>query len=224
MDARIHPSILAADFMNFETEFMSIRTADAIHVDVMDGHFVPNLTFGLPLVQRMAEIAPIPLDIHLMIDRVDDFAERYANTGAASVTFHQEASANPVNLSRKLRAAGVKSSIAVKPGTDIEYILDNLAEFDMVLIMTVEPGFGGQSFMPEMMGKVQRVREAISKSGKETRIQVDGGIDLETIKVAAKSGADTFVAGSSVFSSDSRAEFIDLLRNTAQQIIPQTNQ
>lgn len=221
MQARIHPSILSADFMNFESEFLSISAADAIHVDVMDGHFVPNLTFGLPVVAKMAESSPLPLDVHLMIEDVDNWAVRYANTGAKSVTFHQEASSDPVSLARNLRSSGAKASIAVKPGTGLEFILDNLTEFDMILIMTVEPGFGGQRFMENMMDKVGQARTAITTAGLDTLIQVDGGVTLETIKHSATAGADTFVAGSSVFSSDSRTETINSLRNSAQQILDQ---
>lgn len=149
MSVRIHPSILSADFVNFERDFMTISSCDSIHVDVMDGHFVPNLTFGLPMVARMQEIAPKPLDVHLMIENVDTLAERYAATGAASVTFHSEASENPVLLARRVRAEGARVGVAVKPATGLDDILNNLTEFDMVLVMTVEPGFGGQSLIEE---------------------------------------------------------------------------
>lgn len=217
MKAHIHPSILSADFANFQGEFATISSADAIHVDVMDGHFVPNLTFGLPVVQRLVQISLLPIDVHLMIDNVDDLAIGYADTGAASVTFHQEASNEAVKLARRLKTAGAKASIAVKPGTGLEFVLDNLNEFDMVLVMTVEPGFGGQSFMPEMLSKVQQARAEITRLGLSTRLQVDGGIDENTISLAALAGADTFVAGSSVFSKNDRNQQIELLREIANQ-------
>lgn len=219
MKAHIHPSILSADFANFQSEFGTISRADAIHVDVMDGHFVPNLTFGLPVVQRLVQISQLPIDVHLMIENVDDLAVEYADIGAASVTFHQEASNEAVNLARRLKAAGAKASIAVKPGTGLEFVLDNLSEFDMVLVMTVEPGFGGQSFMPEMMSKVQRARAEITRLDLKTRLQVDGGIDEKTINLAALAGADTFVAGSSVFSKTDRNQQIELLRQIANKSI-----
>ena len=217
MTALIHPSILSADFANFQTEFVSISSADAIHVDVMDGHFVPNMTFGLPVVKRLVQISELPIDVHLMIENVDFLAVSYADTGAASVTFHQEASVEPVKLARQLRAAGAKASIAVKPGTGLEFVLDNLSEFDMVLVMTVEPGFGGQSFMSDMMPKVEQARAEIDRLGLNIRLQVDGGIDENTIKVAAQAGADTFVAGSSVFSKSDRNGQIELLRDIANK-------
>lgn len=217
MTAHIHPSILSADFANFQSEFATISSADAIHVDVMDGHFVPNLTFGLPVVQRLVQISQLPIDVHLMIENVDELAVGYADTGAASVTFHQEASIEAVKLARRLKAAGSKASIAVKPGTGLEFVLDNLNEFDMVLVMTVEPGFGGQSFMPEMMAKVQQARAEITRLGLNIRLQVDGGIDENTIGLAALSGADTFVAGSSVFSKNDRNQQIELLREIANR-------
>jgi ribulose-phosphate 3-epimerase len=215
MTAYIHPSILSADFANFQSEFASISLADAVHVDVMDGHFVPNLTFGLPVVKRLIEISELPIDVHLMIENVDKLAVSYADSGASSVTFHQEASMNPIQLARELKAAGAKAAIAVKPGTSLDFVLDNLSEFDMVLVMTVEPGFGGQRFMPDMMTKVREARSEISRLGLDIRLQVDGGIDTETIELASSAGADTFVAGSSIFSKTQRNEQINLLREIA---------
>lgn len=217
MTVHIHPSILSADFANFEKEFDTISGADAIHVDVMDGHFVPNLTFGLPVVSRLVEVSKLPIDVHLMIDNVDELAPQYADTGAASITFHQEASFLPLELARNIRKSGTKVAIAVKPATSLDFILDNLSDFDMVLIMTVEPGFGGQAFMPEMMSKVIAARAEILRLGLDVRIQVDGGIDETTIIQAAQSGADTFVAGSSVFSKLERNIQIDLLRQIASK-------
>ena len=196
---RIHPSILSADFVNLERELERIRTADFVHVDVMDNHFVPNLTMGPPIVERIQAVSPIPLDVHLMISDADRWAPGYAELGAASVTFHAEAAQDPVALARRLREIGAMAGIALKPGTDLEPYLELLPEFDMVLVMTVEPGFGGQSFMPDMMPKLGRLAEARAKHGIELRLQVDGGISASTIGVAAEAGADTFVAGSAVY-------------------------
>lgn len=215
MDMHIHPSILSADFANFEKEFETISSADAIHVDVMDGHFVPNLTFGLPVVRRLAEVTTLPLDIHLMIENVDELALAYSDLADGSVTFHQEASKDPIKLARRLREAEKRVGIAVKPGTSLDLVLANLNEFDMVLVMTVEPGFGGQKFMSENLAKVSQAKEQIARLGLSVRLQVDGGIDETTICDAAAAGADTFVAGSSVFSKVDRNAQISQLRSTA---------
>ena len=198
---RINPSILAADFVNMERDLHRISTADLVHVDVMDNHFVPNLTFGPQMVTRIQAVSPVPLDVHLMISYVDRWAPEYAKIGAASVTFHAEATERPVELARALRALGSRAGIALKPGTDATPYLDDLAEFDQVLVMTVEPGFGGQSFMADMMPRVQQVRDAADATGASLWLQVDGGIDLSTIATARSAGADTFVAGSAVYAS-----------------------
>jgi ribulose-phosphate 3-epimerase len=208
---RIEPSILAADFVNLEAEIARIAAADAVHVDVMDNHFVPNLTFGPQMVGRIQDVSPIPLDVHLMITDADRWAPGYAELGAFSVTFHAEAAADPVALARRLREIGARAGIAVKPGTAIEPYLDLLPEFDQLLVMTVEPGFGGQSFMADMMPKVEAARAAIDASGIDVWLQVDGGIALDTIGRAAEAGADTFVAGSAVYgAADVEAAIADL--------------
>lgn len=212
---RINPSILAADFANLQSEIARIPTADLVHVDVMDNHFVPNLSFGLQMVSRLQEVSERPLDVHLMIDNPDKWAPEYARTGAFSVTFHAEATQQPVELARTLRSIGARAGIALKPGTDAKPYLENLAEFDQVLVMTVEPGFGGQSFMDSMMPKLRRVREAIDAARTDVWLQVDGGIDLRTIRIAKDAGADTFVAGSAVFSSENPAAQIEALRAAA---------
>ena len=214
---RINPSILAADFANLERDVASISNADLIHVDVMDNHFVPNLTFGLQMVGRLQEVSARPLDVHLMIDDPDRWAPGYAETGAFSVTFHAEAAQDAVALARKLRHIGARAGIALKPGTRVEPYLDLLPEFDQVLVMTVEPGFGGQSFVESVMPKLGLLRDAVGKAGLDVWLQVDGGIDEETISIAAHAGADTFVAGSAVFRSDDPAARIDLLRSLAAQ-------
>jgi ribulose-phosphate 3-epimerase len=211
---RINPSILAADFVNVQSELQRIDTADLVHVDVMDNHFVPNLTFGPQMVGRIQDVSPIPLDVHLMIDDPDRWALGYAELGAYSVTFHAEAAHDPISLARRLRAIGSRAGIALKPGTAVEPYLDLLEEFDQVLVMTVEPGFGGQSFMPETMPKLVALREAVQARGLDVWLQVDGGITEETIVTAASAGADTFVAGSSVFRGEP-AERIQALRDAA---------
>jgi ribulose-phosphate 3-epimerase len=211
---RINPSILTADFANLQSEVERVATADALHVDVMDNHFVPNLTFGPTMVARLQEVSPIPLDVHLMITDVDRWAPGYAELGAFSVTFHAEATDEPVALARKLRQIGARAGIAVKPGTAIEPYLDLLPEFDQVLVMTVEPGFGGQSFMEDMLPKIRTLREAIGDGS--LWLQVDGGISPDTIAMASEAGADTFVAGSSVYQSDDPVTAIENLRAIAQ--------
>ena len=214
--ARINPSILSADFANFQSEFASIANSDMIHVDVMDNNFVPNLTFGLPMVQRMQQITPKPLDVHLMIANVDRWAPGYAESGAFSVTFHAEASENPVHLARRLRAIGARAGLAIKPGTAVDGFLDDLAEFDQLLVMTVEPGFGGQALIEDTLSKVSTARRRIDQDKLDIWLQVDGGIDESNIQRVAELGADTFVAGSAVFKSVDRAKQIQNLRDLAE--------
>ncbi|MEN9955782.1 MAG: hypothetical protein RLY34_589 [Actinomycetota bacterium] len=215
MSARINPSILSADFVNFEAEFATIANADLIHIDVMDNHFVPNLTFGLPMVRRMQEITPKPLDVHLMISNADQWAIGYAEAGCFSVTFHAEATANPVSLARKIRSTGARAGVAIKPGTSVDSFLEDLAEFDQLLVMTVEPGFGGQSLIEHTLEKVSKARRRIDSERLDIWLQVDGGIDESNIQRVAEFGADTFVAGSAVFKAQDRAKQIDNLRNLA---------
>jgi ribulose-phosphate 3-epimerase len=215
MPVRINPSILAADFANFESELRRIATADLVHVDIMDNHFVPNLTFGLPMVERLQQVSPIPLDVHLMIDDPDRWAPGYAEAGAFSVTFHAEAAKDAVATARRLRQIGARAGIALKPGTAVEPYLELLPEFDQVLVMTVEPGFGGQSFIEATMPKLVALREAVTRTGLDVWLQVDGGVTEKTIIVAAEAGADTFVAGSTVFGSGDPTAAIAQLRAAA---------
>lgn len=210
---RIHPSILSADFANLEAELHRIETADAVHVDVMDNHFVPNLTLGLPVVERIGQVSGLPLDVHLMIDDVDRWAPGYADLGVQSVTFHAEAAAAPVRLARELRSRGTRAAMALRPATAVEPYLDMLGELDMLLLMTVEPGFGGQSFLDIILPKIRRARAAIDGAGLPVALQVDGGITRETILRAAEAGADVFVAGSSVYGTEDPAAAIDALRH-----------
>lgn len=197
--ARIQPSILAADWADMRGEVERIRNADQVHVDVMDNHFVPNLTFGPQMVETVQRVSPVPLDVHLMIEDPERWAPGYAELGVFSVTFHAEAASDPVALARRIREIGSRASIALKPGTAVEPYLELLPEFDQVLVMTVEPGFGGQSFMPEVMPKLRLLREVADREGLDVWLQVDGGIAADTIGIAAEAGADTFVAGSAVY-------------------------
>jgi ribulose-phosphate 3-epimerase len=218
---RISPSILSADFVNLERDLHRISDADLVHVDVMDNHFVPNLTLGLPIVQRIQEVSPLRLDVHLMIDDPDRWAPRYAETGAFAVTFHGEAAHDPVTVARDIRSSGSRVAVAVKPGTAIEPWLDLLDEIDMILVMTVEPGFGGQSFLADTMPKLRAARTAIDASGLDVWLEVDGGVNDQTIVTAVQNGADTIVAGSSVYGpaeGPTPAERIAALRRAAATV------
>lgn len=209
---QISPSILSSDFANLEAELDAISNADWAHVDVMDNHFVPNLTLGQPVVEALIRVSPVPIDCHLMIDNPDKWAPPYAEAGAKSVTFHIEAAADPVQLARDIRAQGARAAMALKPGTDFAPYADLLPELDMVLVMTVEPGFGGQAFMADMMPKVAQVREAVKRHGGDIWIQVDGGVSADTIEQCAQAGADVFVAGSAVYGAEDAASRVDELR------------
>lgn len=215
MTCLINPSILSADFSRLGEELTAISTADAAHIDVMDGHFVPNLTWGLPVVKRLKEVSPIPFDVHLMIEDADRWAPAYAEVGCESVTFHAEAAIAPIKLARTLRESGAKAGMALRPATGVEPYVDMLSELDMLLIMTVEPGFGGQAFLDVTLPKIKRAAAAIEGSGAEVILQVDGGITEETIVRAAEAGATCFVAGSSVYGADDIEAAIAGLRRAA---------
>ena len=215
MSIEINPSILSSDFSDLRGELDKISTADMAHIDVMDNHFVPNLTFGPPVVERIQAISPIPLDAHLMIADADRNAPIYAELGCASVTFHAEAAAAPVRLAREIRKLGAKASIALKPATPIEPFIDLLGEFDQILIMTVEPGFGGQKFLDVCLPKIRRTREAISAAGLEIKLQVDGGVSTSTIERVVDAGANVLVAGSAVYGAEDAATAISSLRELA---------
>jgi ribulose-phosphate 3-epimerase len=211
----IHPSILSADFANFARDLSTMTTADAAHVDVMDNHFVPNLTFGIGVVEALRRVTSLPLDVHLMIENPERWAPAYAEF-AESVTFHLEASKTPLQLAREIRALGSKVAIAIKPNTPVKSLVELLPEIDMVLIMTVEPGFGGQRLIPETLQKIAQARSEIRASGLDIALQVDGGVTEDNIAELAEMGANVFVAGSAVFKNPDRDAQILKLRELAK--------
>ena len=217
MGIQISPSILSADFARLGDEVAAISdAADWVHVDVMDNHFVPNLTLGLPVVESLRAATTLPMDCHLMIDDPDRWAPAYAEAGAQSVTFHVEAAHAPVRLARQLRSLGARAGLGLKPATAIESYADLLSEFDMVLLMTVEPGFGGQRFLDVVLPKIRRTRELLRERESSVWLQVDGGVSGETIERAAEAGADVFVAGSAVYSGDDPGAVVRSLREQAK--------
>jgi ribulose-phosphate 3-epimerase len=221
MAVQIAPSILSADFARLAVAAQSVEgAADWLHVDVMDYHFVPNLTLGRPVVEALHKATSLPLDCHLMIDDPDRWAVDYVEAGAESVTIHAEAARDVVGTARAIRSAGARAGLALKPATPFEAYRDVLGEFDMVLVMTVEPGFGGQAFMAEMMPKVAQARRFLRDSGSQLWIQVDGGVAADTIEECAKAGADMFVAGSAVFGAHDPAQAVQALRERAQVATP----
>jgi len=213
---RITPSILNADFSNLNEEILKVASvSDLIHLDIMDNKFVPNFTFDFDRAAQIIKDCPIPVDSHLMVVEPEQAAPAFAEMGSASVTFHFEAAVKPREIVKSVHARGARVGVGLKPGTSFSAIEDFIDEIDMVLVMTVEPGFGGQSFMEEMLEKVRTVRSALGKNERGIWLQVDGGISAATIARAAEAGADTFVAGSAVYKSEDPAQMVTLLRTLA---------
>lgn len=211
---KISPSILASDYANLQSELDRISTSDMIHIDVMDGHFVPNISIGAPVVAACKKVCNVPFDVHLMISNPLDYAEDFAKAGADIICFHTECDSDTEQTIDKILSLGKKAALAIKPATPIDEVVRYLDKISMVLVMTVEPGFGGQSFMESTMPKI----EAIRKINPDIDIEVDGGINADTVKIAAKAGANVFVAGSAVFKSENPAETIALLKKNAQDV------
>jgi ribulose-phosphate 3-epimerase len=211
----IAPSILSADFARLAEEVEAVQGADWLHVDVMDAHFVPNLTIGLPVVQDLMKVTEVPMDCHLMIDDPDTWAIRYAEAGVHNVTVHVEAADDPVAIARDLRGAGAKAGLSIKPKTPLEPYVELLRHYDTLLVMSVEPGFGGQRFIPEVLGKVRAARRLVDAGELSVLIEIDGGINEETIEQAAEAGVDCFVAGSAVYGTEDPAKMVAVLRERA---------
>jgi ribulose-phosphate 3-epimerase len=215
MAVQIAPSLLSADFADLRGAAAGVPSADWLHVDVMDNHFVPNLTIGRPVVEALAGAVSQPLDCHLMIEDPDRWAVGYVEAGASSVTVHVEACRAPVRLAREIRGHGARAGLALRPATPVEPYADLLPEVDMVLVMTVEPGFGGQPFLDVCLPKLRRAAALIARHGGDVWLQVDGGITAETIGRCAEAGADMFVAGSAVFGADDPDAMVAELRGLA---------
>lgn len=215
MDIKISPSILSSDYANLEKELGRISNADMVHIDVMDGHFVPNITIGMPVIKALKKVCDIPFDVHLMISDPYDYIDAFAKAGADIICFHIESESNIAATIDRILYLGKKAAIAIKPDTPVDEVLPYLDKLSMVLVMTVEPGFGGQSFMERVLPKIQAIREKRS----DIDIEVDGGVDFSTVALAAQAGANVFVAGSAVFGSENPVDAIDTLKNNAYSVM-----
>jgi ribulose-phosphate 3-epimerase len=214
----IAPSILAADFARLADAVAAVRGADWLHVDVMDAHFVPNLTIGLPVVEDLMKVSEIPLDCHLMIDDPDTWAVRYAAAGVHNVTVHIEAADDPVRIAKELHAEGALAGLSIKPGTPLEPCVGLLRHYDTLLVMSVEPGFGGQEFIPGVLDKVRAARRLVDSGELTVLVEIDGGINETTIEQAAEAGVDCFVAGSAVYGTDDPGGMVTALRAMAAAV------
>lgn len=214
MEIKIAPSVLAADYANLETELKKCAAAQYIHLDVMDGHFVPNISIGAPVIKSLRNVTEIPFDVHLMISEPLRYVEDFADAGADIICFHIESESDTEKTVNKILECGCRAAIAIKPGTPASAVLPYLGRLAMVLVMTVEPGFGGQSFMEDMMPKIKEIRAAAP----DIDIEVDGGVNPKTIKTAASAGANVFVAGSAVFKSEDPAKTIEMLKDNAKSV------
>ena len=217
----ISPSVLSCDFSKMGEEFKNMEKcgADWLHIDVMDGHFVPNITLGAPIVKSLRKVTDLTFDVHLMISEPHKYIADFAKAGSDIITFHYECDSDTEKTIDLIHSLGCKAGLSVKPKTDIEEVIPYLDKLDMVLVMTVEPGFGGQSFMEDMMPKLKKLKTECEKRNRDIFIQVDGGITVDTISKAAENGANVFVAGSAVFSASDRQAMIASLRDTAQKHI-----
>lgn len=214
MEIKIAPSVLAADYANLEKELKKCSDAQYIHLDVMDGHFVPNISIGAPVIKAIRAVTEVPFDVHLMISEPLRYIEDFAAAGADIICFHIESESDTEKTINKILETGCKAALAIKPNTPASAVLKYLSKLSMVLVMTVEPGFGGQSFMADMMPKIEEIRAAAP----DIDIEVDGGINAKTIKTAAKAGANVFVAGSAVFKSENPQETISMLKENAKSV------
>lgn len=214
---KIAPSILSADFARLkdEIEVVARAGADYLHIDVMDGHFVPNITIGPCVVAALKKVSTIPLDVHLMIDSPEKYLRAFVEAGSDWVTFHVEASPDPHQFIQQARAMGIKIGIAIKPATSVETIVEFLGDIDLVLIMSVEPGFGGQKFNPSVLAKIEQIK----KHRPRTTISIDGGVNLQTASLAARAGVDILVAGSSIFHAPEPGSMVQRLREVAHQAL-----
>ena len=216
---KISPSLLSADFANLEKDIKDIESAEMLHLDVMDGHFVPNISFGIPVIKSIRNITDIFFDVHIMISEPQKYIDSLVDSGADLITFHLEADGDASETIRMIKARGIKAGISIKPNTPVEEVMPYINDVDLILVMTVEPGFGGQSFMADMMPKVRALREAIKNMENPPMLQVDGGVSQSTIAECAKNGADCFVAGSAVFKAEDREREIDTLRKIAKEAV-----